>query len=46
MLQCNLKFHEDLDEAKFDQLITQLRGEANSAEPVVVEKIMAYAKQA
>lgn len=48
MLQCNLKFHESLNEEKFDQLITQLRTEATSgiAEPVVVEKIMAYAKQA
>ena len=25
MLQCNLKFHENLDEAKFDALIDRLR---------------------
>lgn len=45
MLQCNLKFEEDLDEEKFDQLITRLRDEA-AAEvkmPSVVEKIAAYA---
>jgi hypothetical protein len=48
MLQCNLKFHENLNEAKFDQLITQLRREATagSSEMGVVERISAYAKQA
>lgn len=48
MLQCNLKFHEDLNEAKFDQLIKQLQDEAASSSPAqtVVEKISAYAKQA
>lgn len=48
MLQCNLKFHENLNEAKFDELIRQLRDEAasGSGEPAVVEKISAYAKQA
>jgi NADH-quinone oxidoreductase subunit E len=46
MLQCNLKFEEYLDEAKFDQLMTRLREEAanGNAEPKVVEKITAYAK--
>ena len=28
MLQCNLHYHEKLDEAKFDALIAQLRAEA------------------
>jgi NADH-quinone oxidoreductase subunit E len=48
MLQCNLKYHESLNEAKFDQLIRQLRDEAayGSTEPAVVEKISAYARQA
>lgn len=48
MLQCNLKFHENLDEEQFDQLITRLREEAASGEkrPSIVEKIAAYAKPA
>jgi NADH-quinone oxidoreductase subunit E len=29
MLQCNLKYEENLDEEKFDALITRLRQEAN-----------------
>lgn len=47
MLQCNLKFEENLDEEKFDQLITRLREEAASGErpPTVVERVSAYAKK-
>jgi NADH-quinone oxidoreductase subunit E len=47
MLQCNLKFEENLNEEKFDQLIARLRAEAVSGieEPSVVQKIMAYARQ-
>lgn len=41
MLQCNLRFEEDLDETKFDQLLARLRLEAD--EPSVVEKITSYA---
>lgn len=46
MLQCNLKFEEHLDEAKFDKLIADLREEAKSEvkKPSVVEKIASYAK--
>jgi hypothetical protein len=46
MLQCNLKFEENLDEARFDALLARLREEAVSetAVPSVVEKITAYAK--
>lgn len=46
MLQCNLKFVENLTEEKFDQLIAQLREEAASGQndPSVVQRIMAYAK--
>ncbi len=46
MLQCNLKFEENLDEDKFDQLLARLREEAvsDSREPTVVEKIISYAK--
>ncbi len=45
MLQCNLKFEENLDEEKFEQLITRLREEAASGNgsPTVVERISAYA---
>ncbi len=46
MLQCNLKFEENLDEAKFDALLAQWREQA-AAETIdtsVVEKITAYAK--
>jgi NADH-quinone oxidoreductase subunit E len=44
MLQCNLKFEENLDEARFDALLARLRGEAaaGEAEPSVVEKIIGY----
>ncbi|MGB5057874.1 MAG: NAD(P)H-dependent oxidoreductase subunit E [Candidatus Promineifilaceae bacterium] len=41
MLQCNLRFEENLDEEKFDQLLARLRTEAD--EPSVVEKITSYA---
>ncbi len=46
MLQCNLKFEEHLDEAKFDTLVEKLRAEAanGTSEPSVAEKISAYAK--
>lgn len=46
MLQCNLKFEENLDEEKFDQLIARLRREAaeHPDRPTVVETIMAFAK--
>jgi NADH-quinone oxidoreductase subunit E len=46
MLQCNLKFEENLDEEKFDALITGLREQAaaDKEEPSVIEKIMNYAK--
>jgi NADH-quinone oxidoreductase subunit E len=46
MLQCNLKFYENLDEAKFEALIGELRVravEAGNAEPSVVERIIGYA---
>jgi NADH-quinone oxidoreductase subunit E len=41
MLQCNLRFEENLDEEKFEQLLARLRREAD--EPSVVEKITSYA---
>jgi len=46
MLQCNLKFEENLDEAKFEQLLERLRAEARdgAAEAAVVAKVTAYAK--
>lgn len=46
MLQCNLKYVEDLNEEKFDALISELRQQAQSGaeEPPVVQKILAYAK--
>jgi NADH-quinone oxidoreductase subunit E len=46
MLQCNLKYVENLDEEKFDAFIEQLRQQAQSgdAAPSVVQKILAYAK--
>ncbi len=47
MLQCNLKFHEDLDATKFDALLAELRKEAaEGGETAVVEQINGYAKQA
>lgn len=49
MLQCNLKFYENLDEAKFDALLADLRAKAataaaatGDAEPSVVERIFSY----
>jgi NADH-quinone oxidoreductase subunit E len=47
MLQCNLKFEEQLDEEKFEQLLARLRAEAESGSenPSVVEKIAAFAKE-
>jgi hypothetical protein len=44
MLQCNLKFEENLDEAKFEALIARLRSEAASGETetAVVPKIIHY----
>ncbi|MCP5097593.1 MAG: NAD(P)H-dependent oxidoreductase subunit E [Chloroflexi bacterium] len=46
MLQCNLKYHENLDEEKFDALIAFLREKAASGDstPSVVQKIAAYGK--
>ena len=46
MLQCNLKFEENLDEAKFDALIDRLRAEAASGTelPTVVERIVSYTR--
>lgn len=45
MLQCNLKYEEDLDEEKFDALIDRLRAEAEAAdgERSVVKKVLDYA---
>jgi len=47
MLQCNLKFEENLDEEKFDELLARLRAEAESGadQPSVVERINAFAKR-
>ena len=44
MLQCNLKFYENLDEAKFEDLLTDLRARAavGDPEPSVVERIIGY----
>ncbi|MEM7117565.1 MAG: NAD(P)H-dependent oxidoreductase subunit E [Chloroflexota bacterium] len=42
MLQCNLAYHEKLDEAKVDKLIADIR--AGKDETAVVDKIAAYAK--
>jgi NADH-quinone oxidoreductase subunit E len=46
MLQCNLKFEENLDEAKFDALIARLRAEAASGKelPTVVQRIIGYTR--
>lgn len=45
MLQCNLKYEENLDEERFDELIDRLRAEAEAAggKPSVVQKIVDYA---
>ena len=44
MLQCNLKFYENLDETKFEALIAELRAKAaaGDTEPSVVERIIGY----
>ena len=46
MLQCNLKFYENLDEAKFVALLAELRAKAaaGDSEPSVVERIISYTK--
>ncbi len=45
MLQCNLKFEEHLDEAKFEALLARLRAEAEAGDEktAVVPKIISYA---
>lgn len=45
MLQCNLKYEENLDEEKFDALIDRLRAEAEAGdgERSVVKKVLDYA---
>ena len=45
MLQCNLKFEEHLDEAKFEALLARLRAEAETGgeETAVAPKIASYA---
>lgn len=45
MLQCNLRFEENLDKEKFEQLLVRLRETAASgpAEPGVVQKVTSYA---
>lgn len=45
MLQCNLKYEEDLDEEAFDALIDRLRAEAEAGDgkPSVVRKVLDYA---
>ena len=45
MLQCNLKFYENLDESKFEALIADLRARAATPEPSVVERIIGYAQE-
>jgi NADH-quinone oxidoreductase subunit E len=44
MLQCNLKFYENLDETKFEELIAALRAKAaaGDSEPTVVERVFGY----
>ena len=44
MLQCNLKFYENLDESKFEALIADLRTRAADPEPSVVERIIGYTR--
>ncbi len=47
LLQCNLRYHENLNEEKFDALIARLRAEAavetEERDPSIVERIMSYA---
>ena len=47
MLQCNLKYVEDLDEEQFDAFIERLRTAAANGDETktVVEKILGYAKE-
>lgn len=47
VLQCNLKFHENLDEAKFDALIARLRkeGGSNAKALSVVDQIIGRKKK-
>ncbi len=47
MLQCNLKFYENLDEAKFTALLAELgaKAAAGTREPSVVERIIGYAEE-
>lgn len=47
MLQCNLKFYENLDETKFEALIAELRAKAaaGDTEPSVVERIIGYVEK-
>jgi NADH-quinone oxidoreductase subunit E len=44
MLQCNLKFYENLDETKFEALLAELRAKAAAGErePSIVERIIGY----
>ena len=44
MLQCNLRFYENLDEEKFGALIADLRAKsaAGDKDPSVVERMMSY----
>ena len=44
LLQCNLKYYENLDEAKFEGLLADLRARADAgeSEPSVVERIIGY----
>ena len=46
MLQCNLKYEENLDEEKFDALIARLRQDAADGKSAheVVQKSLSYAK--
>jgi NADH-quinone oxidoreductase subunit E len=47
MLQCNLKYVENMDEEKFDALVARLREQAQTdgEGPAVVERIMSFARQ-
>ena len=47
MLQCNLKYEENVDEEAFDELIERLRAEAEAADekPSVVAKVLDFARQ-
>ena len=47
MLQCNLKYEENLDEEAFDELIDRLRAEAEAADgkPSAVKKVLDFAGQ-